>query len=827
MIYGNANITTLKFAEETTCNEVGGRSPMILNEGTRNSLIQKRLQQGKGTRSGYALNSIIFLTVVLILMMMVSASGLYAFEQCEFVWEPGVFGISTASEFYGLMVFSIVGPLTLIPACALIKQSSLATDLPLNLRCLFLLIQCVSWAGVASWAGNTGGKEVMECLFIWCGKYTVDEAPGQGWVYTTHAMIEIGSIILCVLSFFVAARLYMGRSSKVTEPGYREVAGSGKKKSINWKLVRLVLFAVALLPFCWVAEMLLPTNFEGFTRTYMYNFRTHKEDDWTTDGVAATLPEVTGAYWTTKFWAYNKEYVFKMFPDVVIWFIFLYCLVVLGLGYHAFPSIGDYKIPSLALKWPITIRSWSKFELTVTKPYYWTKLRVVELSFILTWFISSLCFIVYFARDHAFHHNEAKTKVEIAARTVGLYNGFNMGVLLLPVSRTSVIPDLLGVGWETGLWLHRVAGFLFWFLGLLHMVLFWDLWSTLGVLKEMIFSVPDGTKASQPYPTPGSDNFTISQMTFIFLVICLPIMGFTSFWTIRRANFELFYWSHQLFLVLIFITVHHANSMWMFTLVGSIVLACDRILRLWRSARPMMVSKLVVQEETTHLVITPLDGEGFNWIAGQYAFINLPWVSRFESHPFTISSAPSDKEIKFHIKDMGGDTFTGNLKDLSYRGVGQTISLDGPYGSPPDMTKYTRVLIVAGGIGVTPCHSIFREMVIQDLGDFSDFRVHLLWVSRQAQLFTMFMDTLEKADSKGRRFTYSLYADVDVTLKAPQWLKEKIQAGRPNLGAIFDKLKIEGSSSFAFVCGPGGLARAVESCAELRGCGLHMETFFL
>jgi len=820
---------TLKFAEET-CQDAGSRSPMILQaEGTRNSLIQKRLQEGKGTRNGYKLNGIIFLAVVLILMVMVSATALNAFEQNEFVWEPGKFVTQTASEFYGLMIFSVVGPLTLIPACALLKECSLATELSPTIRCLFLLVQCVAWAGVASWSGNTGANEVMECLFLWCGEYSTPEAHGRGWVYTTHAMIQIGSIILCILSFCLAVRNSLGSSSKRSE-GYTQIADSGKKY-INWKTFRIVAFAIALLPFCWVAEMILPTNFEGFSRGGMYLFRTLHKDDWVSGGAAMHLPEKTGAVWTTKFWEWNSEYVVKMFPDVVIWFIFLYILVVLGLGYHAFPSIGDYKIRVPALKWPLDIRSWSKMEWKLTKAYYYTKLRVVELSFIITWFISSICFIVYFARDHSFHKGEAKTNLEVAARTVGLYNGFNMGVLLLPVSRTSVIPDLLGVGWETGLWLHRIAGFLFWFLGLLHMILFWALWSTQtdaftggNLLPKMIFSIPDGTGASQPYPAPGYDNFTITPMTFIFLFICLPTMAITSFWSIRRSNFELFYWAHQLFLVLIFCIVHHANSMWMFTLVGCIVLAFDRILRLWRSSRPMMVSKLVVQNETTHLVITPLDGREFNWTAGQYAFVSLPWVSRFESHPFTISSAPSDKQITFHIKDMGGDTFTGNLKDLSFRGVGQTISVDGPYGSPPDITKYSRVLIVAGGIGVTPCHSIFREMVLQKLGD--NF-VHLLWISRNAQLFTLFMDTLEKADGAGSRFTYSLFADVDATLTAPEWLKEKVHAGRPNLGSIFDKLNIVGSNSFVFVCGPGGLARAVEGCADQRGCGLHLETFFL
>jgi len=819
---------SLQFAEETS-EKAEDRSPMIHHaEGTNNTLIQKRLKEGKGARSGYTLNSIIFLTLALILMMMVSATGLNAFEQNEFVSVPDKFVTQTASEFYGLMIFSIVGPLTLLPACALLKECSLATDLSPNIRCMFLLIQCAAWAGVASWSGKTGGNEVMECLFLWCGEYKTAEAHGRGWVYTTHAMIQIGSIILCILSFCLAVRNYLGVHSKNLN-GYKQIAT--RKKYINWKRYRIVAFAVALLPFCWVSEMVLPTNFEGFSRGNMYKFRTLHKDDWVSGGAAMHLPEKTDAVWTTKFWEWNSEYVVKMFPDVVIWFIFLYCLVVLGLAYHAFPSVGDYKIHFPALKWPLDIRSWSKCDWRITKPWTFTKLRVVELTFIITWFIASICFIVYFARDHSYHKGEAKTSLEIAARTVGLYNGFNMGVLLLPVARTSVIPDLLGVGWETGLWLHRIAGFLFWFLGLLHMILFWALWSTQtdtlnggNILSNMIFSIPDGTKESQPYPAPGYDNFTVTPMTFIFLFICLPAMAFTSFWSIRRANFEIFYWAHQLFLVLIFCIVHHANSMWMFTLVGCIVLACDRILRLWRSSRPMMISKLVIQDETTHIVVKPLDEGAFKWIAGQYAFITLPWVSRFESHPFTISSAPSDQEITFHIKDMGGDTFTGNLKDLSYRGIGQTMSLDGPYGSPPELINYSRVLIVAGGIGVTPCHSIFREMVLQDLGD---NRVHLLWISRKAQLFTMFMDTLDKAGGGESRFTYSLFADEDATLRGPEWLKEKVQAGRPNLGAIFDKLNIKGSSSFVFACGPGGLVRAVEACAEQRECGLHMETFFL
>jgi len=113
------NLTTHQFAEETN-QEAGSRSPLILQaEGTSSIQIEQRLKEGKGTRSGYTLNSIIFLAVTLMLMITVSAAGLNAFEQNKFVSEPGYFVPPTAREFYGLMVFSIVGPLTIIPACAL------------------------------------------------------------------------------------------------------------------------------------------------------------------------------------------------------------------------------------------------------------------------------------------------------------------------------------------------------------------------------------------------------------------------------------------------------------------------------------------------------------------------------------------------------------------------------------------------------------------------------------------------------------------------------------------------------------------------------------
>ena len=42
---------------------------------------------------------------------------------------------------------------------------------------------------------------------------------------------------------------------------------------------------------------------------------------------------------------------------------------------------------------------------------------------------------------------------------------------------------------------------------------------------------------------------------------------------------------------------------------------------------------------------------------GDWMFINLPVISKFEWHPFTISSAPERNDVlTFHIRSVGGWT---------------------------------------------------------------------------------------------------------------------------------------------------------------------------
>jgi len=65
-----------------------------------------------------------------------------------------------------------------------------------------------------------------------------------------------------------------------------------------------------------------------------------------------------------------------------------------------------------------------------------------------------------------------------------------------------------------------------------------------------------------------------------------------------------------------------------------------------------------------------------------------------------------------------------------------TINLDGPYGLPIDYNNYAVIVLVAGGIGITPCHAIYRQLArLATEKRLKCERVHLIWTFRDLSLF--------------------------------------------------------------------------------------------
>lgn len=122
-----------------------------------------------------------------------------------------------------------------------------------------------------------------------------------------------------------------------------------------------------------------------------------------------------------------------------------------------------------------------------------------------------------------------------------------------------------------------------------------------------------------------------------------------------------------------------------------------------RSKLPSTATIELLSDDTVRLTLRrPL-----KWKAGQHAYVIVPSISKIptEAHPFTIASIPdtqdgtaenNDKRIIFLIRGRSG--FTGRLRDHASRtGLGIVPALiDGPYGCPPDLGRFSTCILIAG-----------------------------------------------------------------------------------------------------------------------------------
>ncbi len=120
--------------------------------------------------------------------------------------------------------------------------------------------------------------------------------------------------------------------------------------------------------------------------------------------------------------------------------------------------------------------------------------------------------------------------------------------------------------------------------------------------------------------------------------------------------------------------------------------------------------------------------QAVNYDAGQYfrwLIFTEPMDSRGPDRFFTISSSPTEPDImlttKFYPKPS---TFKQHLRDLK---VGDTIEVNGPNGTftLPESTDQP-IVLVAGGIGVTPFRSMLKYVFDKKL----DYKIHLIHAAK-------------------------------------------------------------------------------------------------
>ena len=549
---------------------------------------------------------------------------------------------------------------------------------------------------------------------------------------------------------------------------------------------------------------------------------------------AREITPATNIGWVLQY-RISSDLVLKLFPDVVIFYLYIYVNSAVALLCSAYPRSR-------------AVRTLHSFDVS-------SHLCNGELLF---WFgfiahiITTFC---YWYLVHGWEGNPipAVSTAERFSRTTAQVALSFLGLMVLPVSRNSLWSHVFGLGWEAMVRFHKVAARCFLVTVCIHMFSFWVVFSQKNVFPQAIFGSPNGFI---------TDNLTIGIMSTFFIFFVLPLMGVLTLNYVRRRYFEVFYFSHFFSMVLFCATIWHAASAWYFLLPGLALWAVDHLLRFTKSCRPVAVSALRASSgAVTYLrfrvvpdvlsapsapASTLADATTLAHEQGQYVFVNVPEIALLEFHPFSISSSPLDDASSCHIKSMGTSTWTGRLHALAQRlekegGLPPTVNVDGPYGLPFAFRHHTKILLLAGGIGVTPLHSILRTLVLLSLSpeglgkDCALQSVRLVWSVRDRSLVPLFKDTLERVkalgqNSKGVSFEVEVYSSVAATAadEAGSTTALAITQGRVNVVAEVARLAADGGASpLVYVCGPESLVREAKAAAIAKEVAFSNETFLL
>ncbi|RYY32984.1 hypothetical protein EON62_04730, partial [archaeon] len=340
----------------------------------------------------------------------------------------------------------------------------------------------------------------------------------------------------------------------------------------------------------------------------------------------------------------------------------------------------------------------------------------------------------------------------------------------------------------------------------------------------------------------------------------------------RRSNYELFHYTHHAVWFFFVAAIIHAWSHWYYMVGGLALYAFDKLTRLVRSTSMARVVAVRTTPGYTHLEVdaSVFAASGGHY-AGQYAFLNIPAISVMEWHPFTISSAPQvpvtqgRQVITFDIKSMGDGTWTAAVEDWA-RSVTDpaslVIHLDGPYGRAARYQDAAHLVMVAGGIGITPFYSIVTDIFARKrnaaaYGDAGAIQtVRLVWGCRSVTLLQMFEPQLAALRAEfPTAFTYTVYlthgqrmtsvkADgIDAPLLSPHEdvaasphtnalspsSANRPVAGRPDLTSLFASIAktcAPQQHTMAMVCGPTAMIDDVSKLAAAHRMDFHAEEFY-
>ena len=447
----------------------------------------------------------------------------------------------------------------------------------------------------------------------------------------------------------------------------------------------------------------------------------------------------------------------------------------------------------------------------------------------------------------AYLRSAATNSLYVVGHALGACITVNGALVVIPVMRkllTRLRASRLGraVPVDEAITLHKIIGHSLFALAIAHGAVFLAAYAS--------------GHASQP----------VTQVLFLtargatgtaLLAVFAVMWGFALGPVRRSRRFELFYFTHLLYIAWFALAIAHAPSFLLGAGVPLVGFLVEQVLRLRRRG-PAVTA---VSHEALRSGVVRLEVErppGFAFGAGDYVFLRIPSVARGEWHPFTISSAPEKDTLSFHVRSLGN--WTAALRRVvdarsaaTEAPAPMTVYVDGPYGSPSAPIFQSRFAVLIGaGIGVTPFASVLESIVLRGNGESRETsqleKVHFFWLNKDQYSFEWFGQLLSHLEAMDRKLLLEIHLCMTAgrsgataiglevareILRAAgrsdivTGLRTKTHMGQPNwegwLGSIARHHK--DAKVDVYFCGPTGLAAKVRPICGKLGMAFHEERF--
>jgi hypothetical protein len=318
---------------------------------------------------------------------------------------------------------------------------------------------------------------------------------------------------------------------------------------------------------------------------------------------------------------------------------------------------------------------------------------------------------------------------------------------------------------------------------------------------------------------------------------CFYLLAILSMPQVRKWNYEVFQLGHLLMFPIIGLMCAHGTAgLLQWPMFGywlafpSLLVIFERTQRTILGFFPTTADLELLDEETVAITTSLPKYRFWPYKAGQYVLVQVPKVSWFQWHPFTVSTC-TGKSMQIHIKADGD--WTNALRDLAKSGTKSIeLGIDGPFGAPAQrFYDFDYSMVFGAGIGVTPFSGILADLQEHELertvsSDRSQSRrgtkpspyeehkrVDFNWMVRDKNDLLWFSDLLNKVTCSSSRAsdssldlriqTYVTQKRKEISTHVFRWLIEKYRTpkhpqsyitgllnpthfGRPDLASIME-----------------------------------------